>query len=119
MSQSLALIVEDDPSQLEIFIQALRMADYEVQTAVDGRAAIDQLKHIVPNLILLDLHLPHVAGEKVLKYVKQDVRLANTRIVIASADGTAAAYLRKQVDIVLEKPISYHQLRLLAERLRP
>jgi hypothetical protein len=30
-----------------------------------------------------------------------------------------AAYLRKQVDLVLEKPVSYSQLRLLAARLRP
>ena len=119
MSLPIALIVEDDPPQIEIFTKALQMAGYEVETAVDGRQAIEQLGKISSDLIVLDLHLPHVDGEKVLAHIKQDERLAKARILIASADGSFAAYLRKQVDMVLEKPVSYHQLRLLAERLKP
>jgi CheY-like chemotaxis protein len=119
MSQPLALIVEDDPAQIEIFTKALQTAGYEVHTAVDGQVAIEQLGQLLPDLILLDLHLPFIDGEKVLARIKQDERLNKTRILIASADGSFAAYLRKQVDMVLEKPVSYHQLRLLAERLRP
>ena len=119
MAQPLALIVEDDPSQLEIFTKALQTAGYEVATAVDGRQAIEQLGQIFPDLIVLDLHLPHVDGEKVLARIKQDERLNKARLLIASADGYFASYLRKQVDMVLEKPVSYHQLRLLAERLKP
>lgn len=119
MSQPLAFIVEDDPYQMEIFTKALEMAGYVVQTADNGRAALEQLPHIQPDLILLDLHLPFVDGEKVLARIKQDDRLVKTRILLASADGAFAGYLRKQVDMVLEKPVSYHQLRLLAERLKP
>ena len=119
MSKPLAFIIEDDPAQMEIFTKALQTAGYEVQTAVDGRVAMAQLGQIVPNLILLDLQLPFVDGERVLNWIKQDKRLAQARILIASADSSFASYLRKQVDMVLEKPVSYHQLRLLAERLRP
>ena len=119
MNQPLAFIVEDDPAQVEIFTKALQAAGYDVRTSVDGREAMEQLGQISPDLIVLDLHLPSADGERVLARIKHDERLTKTRILIATADGSFASYLRQQVDMILEKPVSYHQLRLLAERLRP
>ena len=119
MSNPLAMIIEDDPFQLDIFSKALEAAEYDVIGIEEGNEALKQLGEIVPNLILLDLHLPNVDGTQILAHIQADERLAQTRVLIASADGALAAYLRKQVDLVLEKPVSYSQLRMLASRLRP
>ena len=119
MSKPLAVIIEDDPFQLDIFTKALEAADYDVVGIEEGNEAVRQLGEIVPHLILLDLHLPNVDGTQILAHIQADERLSQTRVLIASADGALAAYLRKQVDLVLEKPVSYSQLRLLAARLRP
>ena len=116
---ALALIIEDDENQAPIFAQALKMAEYETETIHDGQAALDRLAVVVPDLVLLDMHLPNVSGDTILHHIRADVRLANTRVMLATADAYMAENLRDKSDLVLLKPISFTQLRDLAKRLRP
>ena len=114
-----ALVVEDDPTLATVFAKALQDAGYDAEIAADGNQAEIHLVHSVPALIVLDLHLPHASGEVILQQIKSDDRFEKTRIIIASADPAFAKRLRDQVDLVLEKPVSFHQLRLLASRFAP
>lgn len=116
---ALALIIEDDENQAPIFAQALKMAEYETETIHDGQAALDRLAVVVPDLVLLDMHLPNVSGDTILHHIRADERLANTRVMLATADAYMAENLRDKSDLVLLKPISFTQLRDLAKRLRP
>lgn len=115
----LALIIEDDPEQIEIFSQALHLANFEVVTCSDGKEALDQLNQTIPFLVVLDLNLPHVTGDKILSQIRNDQRLAKIRVILATANPRHAEELRDQSDLVLIKPISFNQLKLLAERLHP
>ena len=114
--ERLALIIEDEPKLAEIFSLALA-SDFEVQVVNDGQSALHILADIVPAVILLDLHLPYVSGSDVLRRIKADERLKQSRIIITTADALTAEELRDQVDIVLLKPISVNQLNQLANRL--
>jgi CheY-like chemotaxis protein len=69
-------------------------------------------------VIILDLHLPHVSGGKILGVIRQTESLAQTQVIITTADATLAAALRQPSDLVLIKPISFLQLRDLAKQLR-
>ena len=62
----LALIIEDDEKLATIFAQALRMASFETQIIRDGREANEKLNLLNPDVILLDLHLPGLSGDKIL-----------------------------------------------------
>jgi CheY-like chemotaxis protein len=115
----LGYIIEDYEDTVNIFSWALEMAGYEVEVAKDGGIAQQRLKEIIPDLIILDLHMPNVPGDKLLKQIRSDERLSNTRVFLATADANMAAQLRDQVELVLLKPISLTQLRELAERFRP
>ena len=119
MNESLALIVEDDEDLNEVFVQALAAAGFITESARDGRVALQLLDNITPNVVILDLHLPHVSGETILKTIRSTPRLEDVRIVITTADAAAAEFLRNQADLVLVKPISYIQLRDLTKRLNP
>jgi two-component system cell cycle response regulator DivK len=119
MTKPLALIIEDHEMLSSLFNEALTEAGYETEVALDGQIASERLQEIVPYLILLDLHLPHVSGAELLKQIRADSRLDNTRIIVASADGTWSANLDDKVDFVLNKPVSYVQLRTLTSRLLP
>lgn len=119
LEKPLALIVEDDIAQAGIFEQALQMADFETQIITDGQAALDILQTITPSLVVLDLHLPNVSGEEILRAIRAEPRLAGVRVMLATANPLAAESLRKLSDLVLLKPISFHQLRDMAIRLRP
>ena len=114
-----ALIVEDDPILATIFGKALQDAGYEIEVINVGRLAFDRLQEIVPVVIVLDMHLPNVSGEQLLQEIKANGRLANTRIIVTSADAALVRQLHPQVDLALEKPVSFHQLRIMASRLAP
>ncbi len=115
----LALIIEDDRKQATIFDQALQMAEFETEIIRDGKAALERLAVTVPVLVVLDLHLPYVSGDDVLRQIRADERLAKTRVILATADPRMAEPLQEESDLVLLKPISFSQLRDLATRLRP
>jgi two-component system alkaline phosphatase synthesis response regulator PhoP len=115
----LAFIVEDNQDTVTIFQGALELAGYEVQVALDGAVAQKRLTEIIPDLIILDLHMPNVTGDILLKQVRADERLKDTRVFLATADANMASHLRDQAELVLLKPIGFMQLRELAERFRP
>ncbi len=119
MSDLKALIVEDVTSIAAIYEEALQLAGYETETVDNGRTAIERLTETIPSLILLDLHLPGVPGEEVLKYIQGDPKLADAVVFIATADHMLAEQLRSEVDLVLLKPISFMQLRDIALRFQP
>ena len=119
MTYSLALIIEDDPDLSTIFAEALRGAEFETEIVRDGNSALNRLEDIVPNVVVLDLHLPHVSGKDILQHIRDDSRLNETKVILATADASMADTLESMADLVLLKPISFGQLRNLAARLRP
>jgi two-component system cell cycle response regulator DivK len=119
MTNPFALIIEDDIKLATIFAEALRMAQFETEIVLDGQAALNRLAATTPALVVLDLHLPHVSGSELLAHIRADERLAKTRVMLATADPLMAEPLRGQANLVLIKPISFHQMRDLAQRLRP
>ncbi len=119
MTEPLALIVEDDEDINEIFRQALTAAGFAAEVARDGKAALELLEKTVPEIVILDLHLPFVSGETILKKIRSTPNLENVRVVITTADAVSAEFLRSQADFVMVKPISYIQLRDLTKRLNP
>lgn len=117
-SKPFALIIEDDKKQATVFSQALRMADYETEVVRDGQIAIERLAATEPTMVVLDLHLPHLSGRDILKQIRSDDRLQNTRVILATADALLAKTISTDADLVLLKPISFNQLRDLAKRFR-
>jgi DNA-binding response OmpR family regulator len=114
----LALIIEDDAELSEIFAQAIHLSGFTVELINDGGQALERLAVVAPMLVLLDMQLPHVSGEKILRYIRADERLAATRVIVATANDRMAEELRKDSDLVLLKPISFNQLQAFATRLR-
>ena len=117
MEKRNAIIIEDDVSLAGMFAESLKDADYSCRLIYDGEKAIEYLNNNVPFLIVLDLYLPKISGEEILKYIHSKPELANTYVIIVSADAFYAETLRDEVDYVLLKPISFQQLRDLAMRL--
>ncbi|MCL4869369.1 MAG: response regulator [Anaerolineae bacterium] len=119
MTKPLALIVEDEKDLSDIFAEALQHADFATEVVRDGQKAVERLAVIVPDLVLLDLHLPNVAGTDILKQIRQDERLGSTQVIVVTADARSAEFLRSDAELVLVKPVRFSQLRDLAARIRP
>jgi CheY-like chemotaxis protein len=117
MSKPQALIIEDNPDLATIFSAALEAAGCDTHEIYDGQEAMDYLKSARPQIIILDLHLPHISGQAILQRIRGDSAFASTRVVIATADPQMADMLQDESDLVLLKPVSFTQLRDLAGRL--
>lgn len=118
MKKPIALIIEDEDDLAFIFAEAVKEAGFETQIIKTGDEALVWLADIVPDLVVLDLHLPRVVGTDILDRIRDDERLAETRVIVATADAHRAEILRERADLVLLKPIGFQQLRDLAKRLR-
>src|SRR5687768_1531860 len=118
MEKNFALVIEDDADLSDIFSKALQTAGFEVEAIRDGRVAEQRLQEIVPNVIVIDLHLPHVDGVTLLKQINENERFEETRVIITTADNVQAEIYRNLATIVMVKPISFGQLRDISARLK-
>jgi len=79
------LIAEDQADLREMIALTLRLAGFEVVAAADGEQAYQQANVALPDLIILDLELPHLSGSEVCKKLKARQAFANTPVVIMSS----------------------------------
>jgi DNA-binding response OmpR family regulator len=114
MSELLGLVIEDDEDLSVIFSEALQAAGFKTEIIQTGDQALARLAVTTPDVVVLDLHLPRVAGMDILHQIRADTRLARTRVIVATAHPRMAESLRDEADLVLLKPISFSQLRDLA-----
>ena len=67
------LVVDDEPAVLEVLAQALEtVGGYKVLCARDGRSALEQLKGSRVDLVLTDLHMPHMDGLQLIRHLVKD-----------------------------------------------
>lgn len=67
------LLIDDDEALLTVISTTLRNGGFEVSTATTGKGGLEKAKAEKPDLVLLDQVLPDIAGNDVLKTLKQDL----------------------------------------------
>lgn len=120
-SKPVVLIIEDNESIANMYSDALVIAGFETQIMRDGKLAMEHLNSATPELIILDMNLPHVSGHYILKHIRADERLKRTPIIIATANSVIAGALSSDLtdnDFLLIKPIEISTLQNLARRLQ-
>ncbi|MGZ9706841.1 response regulator [Pseudomonas sp. GNP013] len=81
-TQALVLIAEDEPEIADILIAYLKRAGFRTAHALDGRRALELHQTLKPDLLLLDVLMPHVDGWKVLAEVRHR---GNTPVIMLTA----------------------------------
>jgi DNA-binding response OmpR family regulator len=79
------LAADDDPIVQQFVTSILMENGFEVFTASDGEEAIQQIKTIKPDLIVLDLIMPYRDGYEVLRLLREDPDSKETPVIILSA----------------------------------
>ncbi len=108
-----ALIVEDEESILLSLEFLLTEEGYSVVTAQDGAAALNAAAAQTPDLVLLDVMLPHIDGFEVCRQMRANPLLKNTRIMMVTARGRESEVehgLSLGADAFLSKPFSTREL---------
>ena len=118
MHKPFALIVEDDRDIAALFRHVLDVAGYQTEIVMDGRAAMERLQSVLPDVVLLDLTLPGVPGPKILEHMRATSRLQKIPVVVVTAHAQIAGSLPVEPDLILLKPVNLEQLGGLVQRLR-
>ncbi|MET0341610.1 MAG: response regulator [Polyangiales bacterium] len=91
-STSSVMVIDDDDDVRSAVNYVLRDAGYQVQLASNGREALDLLEHShAPDLIVLDLVMPHMDGWEFRVEQRRDPRLAEVPVLVLSADSSHKA----------------------------
>ncbi len=103
------LLIEDDPDLAEVLVDVLQMEGYVVSHAADGRTALAMLADPkLPDLILLDLMMPHMNGWEFREAQLRNARLAQIPVVVLSATGERSRPI--DAALILRKPVTLENL---------
>jgi DNA-binding response OmpR family regulator len=117
MKDRFVLIVEDNFMLAEVYSEVLHEIGFEAEIIADGGLAFSRIKEVIPALVILDLHLPHVSGVEIFREIRLDEQLADTRVIIITADARGAEDIRQEVEIVLVKPVRMDVLQSIIVKL--
>ena len=81
------LIVDDEPLLIQSLAFVLKKAGYTVESAADGDEALIKVDQIQPDLIFLDIMMPHKNGYEVCQIIRQNPAYQDIYIIMLSAKG--------------------------------
>ena len=110
MSDPIILVVDDEPSISEVVTIYLQRAGYQVTVARDGQAALEAIERQPPDLVVLDLMLPHVDGLEIARRLRAQ---GDTPIIMLTArreESDRITGLETGADDYVVKPFSPQEL---------
>ena len=100
-------IVEDNEDN-RLLLRALLEGEFEVAEYVDGPSAVAGIRAAVPDVVLLDISLPHMDGCQVLRALRDDTATQAVPVVALTAhamSGDRERFLEMGFDAYITKPI--------------
>jgi len=105
------LVVEDNELNLKLFCDLLRAHGYEAEPVRDGREAVERAHAFAPDLVVMDIQMPHVSGLELIEQMKADDALRATPIMAVTAyaakgdeerirDAGAEGYVSKPISVL-------------------
>jgi two-component system cell cycle response regulator DivK len=106
------LIVEDNELNLKLFTDLLRAHQFEVEGVRDGREAFARMRAFAPDLVIMDIQMPHVSGLELIEAMQSEPDLKPIPVLAVTAyagkgdeerilGAGAKAYLSKPVGMVV------------------
>jgi len=112
------LIADDEPNIVISLEFLMKREGHDVSVARDGQQALDAIRSLRPDLVLLDVMMPYKTGYEVLQELRADEAIAHTKVLMLTAKGRdtdTAKGLALGADAYMTKPFSTKEL---AERVR-
>ena len=114
------LVVEDNELNVDMLERRLKKRGYEIVVAVDGADACEKAQSELPDLILMDMHLPVIDGWEATRRIKADTQTSAIPIIALTADamsGDREKALEAGCDEYETKPLDFQQLLAKMETL--
>ncbi len=114
-----ALVVEDDPAILGLVKLVLEREEFIVEGVTGGAAAIQLLREVAYDLLIVDLMLPDISGEQILDYLEESKPHTLRRVIVTTASPRhLSTEFLERICRLLEKPFDIERLVLMARECR-
>ena len=110
------LVVDDDPAVRDLLTRHLVKDGFTVSTAADGKIAVGMARELKPDVITLDVLMPHMDGWAVLTELKNDEALRDVPVIMISVTQDRNLGMAFGASDFLIKPVDKKQLRAAIER---
>ncbi len=103
------LVVEDNELNSKLFCDLLRAHGYVAEPVRDGRDALARAREVMPDLIIMDIQLPHVSGMELIQQLKSEPALQTIPIMAVTAyagKGDEEQIRAAGAEAYVSKPIS-------------
>ncbi|MEN9401644.1 MAG: Alkaline phosphatase synthesis transcriptional regulatory protein PhoP [Verrucomicrobiota bacterium] len=120
MDKKKILVVDDEPDVTDLVAYHLKAKSFHVETLNDATASISKARGMQPDLIILDIMMPHLSGIQVCRILRADPKLARVPIVFLTAKTEThdrIEGLESGADDYLSKPFSPKELVLRVESI--
>src|SRR3712207_5242154 len=105
------MIVEDNELNLKLFCDLLRAHGFEVEPVRDGREALEQARSFRPELVIMDIQMPHISGLELIEQMKSGRALSTVPVLAVTAyaargdeerirDAGAEGYVSKPISVL-------------------
>lgn len=114
------LVVEDNDLNLKLFCDLLRAHGFTAEPVRDGREAIERAHAIRPDLIVMDIQMPHVSGLELIEQLKADEQLAAIPVLAVTAyaaKGDESRIREAGAEAYVSKPITVSRFMQAIETL--
>ncbi len=113
----LILIMEDDKYFAQVILAFVRERNYKGIIAHQGNTGINYARHYKPDAILLDMKLPIIDGEEVIRQLKSDPQLRHIPIQVISGYSLKKETMKLGAFDFIKKPVKKEDLQKVFERL--
>jgi DNA-binding response OmpR family regulator len=104
------LLVDDEPRLLDSVRMNLELEDFEVFEAHDGHEALDQIRKVMPDLVVLDVMMPRMDGLETLTELRRFSSVPVIMLTVKADDSDVVAGLERGADDYVAKPFSQQVL---------
>ncbi len=117
------LYVEDNLANLSL-VETILLSrpGWRTVPALQGQLGVELAREYLPDVVLLDLHLPDMPGDEVLRRLRSDAATSKIPVIVVSADATGASLERLRTagaDAYLTKPLDVDEFLRVVERFLP
>ena len=112
LQSAVILLVEDNEQMLKFVADKLRMT-YGVETATNGKEALEVLANMNIDLVLSDIMMPEMDGLELCRHIKENIELSHIPVILVTAKNdldSKVQGLQMGADAYIEKPFSYKYL---------
>lgn len=103
------LVVEDNELNLRLFCDLLGAHGYQAEPVRDGRETLAKARALRPDLVIMDIQMPHVTGIELIEALRADPELSRTKVMAVTAYAGQSDETRIRAagaDAYVSKPIS-------------